>query len=43
LEIESLKGLHHSAIYESENESESGDTSQFADKAIFEKLDRNFK
>jgi hypothetical protein len=43
LEIESLKGLHHNAIYESENESESGDTPVFADRTIFEKLERNFQ
>jgi hypothetical protein len=43
MEIENLKGLHHYAIFESENESESGDAPEFADKDMFEKLDRNFR
>ena len=43
IEIENLKGLHHTAIFESENESDSGETPDFVDKAMFEKLDRNFK
>lgn len=44
MEIENIHGLNNAAIIdESDNESGSGDTPQFADKQTFEKLERNFK
>jgi hypothetical protein len=43
MEIENLKGLNHTVIDESENESETGETPIMADRALLEKLERNFK
>ena len=43
IEIESIKGLNHAGIAESEHESQSSDVYDVVDKAAAEKLERNFR